>query len=45
MRDPVVREFLLAFWKIHVLYHAEDGSDADGPRRTQRSTATRRAGP
>ena len=26
MRDPVVREFLLAFWKIHILHHAE----ADG---------------
>jgi len=25
MRDPVVREFLLTFWKIHILYHAEDG--------------------
>ncbi|HZT75346.1 MAG TPA: PadR family transcriptional regulator [Vicinamibacterales bacterium] len=26
MRDPVAREFLLAFWKIHILYHAgEDG--------------------
>jgi PadR family transcriptional regulator len=25
MRDPVQREFLLAFWKIHILYHAEDG--------------------
>jgi len=26
MRDPVVREFLLAFWKIHILHHAdEDG--------------------
>jgi DNA-binding PadR family transcriptional regulator len=25
MADPVVREFLLAFWKIHILYHAEDG--------------------
>ena len=24
-RDPVVREFLLAFWKIHILYHAEEG--------------------
>jgi DNA-binding PadR family transcriptional regulator len=24
MRDPVVREFLLAFWKIHILYHAEE---------------------
>jgi PadR family transcriptional regulator PadR len=23
MRDPVVREFLLAFWKIHILHHAE----------------------
>ena len=22
MRDPVEREFLLAFWKIHVLHHA-----------------------
>jgi len=25
MSDPVVREFLLAFWKIHILYHAEEG--------------------
>jgi DNA-binding PadR family transcriptional regulator len=26
MSDPVVREFLLAFWKIHILHHAaEDG--------------------
>jgi DNA-binding PadR family transcriptional regulator len=26
MRDPVAREFLLAFWKIHILHHAgEDG--------------------
>ena len=24
MRDPVVREFLLAFWKIHILHHAEE---------------------
>ena len=24
MRDPVVREFLLAFWKIHILHHAAD---------------------
>ncbi len=24
MRDPVVREFLLAFWKIHILYHAAE---------------------
>jgi PadR family transcriptional regulator PadR len=23
MRDPVVREFLLAFWKIHILHHAD----------------------
>jgi len=23
MRDPVVREFLLGFWKIHILHHAE----------------------
>lgn len=25
MRDPVAREFLLAFWKIHVLHHAAEG--------------------
>ncbi len=24
MRDPVVREFLLTFWKIHVLHHAAE---------------------
>jgi PadR family transcriptional regulator, regulatory protein PadR len=24
MRDPVVREFLLAFWKIHILHHAAE---------------------
>jgi DNA-binding PadR family transcriptional regulator len=24
MTDPVVREFLLAFWKIHILRHAEE---------------------
>ena len=23
MRDPVVREFLQGFWKIHILHHAE----------------------
>jgi PadR family transcriptional regulator len=23
MTDPVVREFLLAFWKVHILHHAE----------------------
>jgi len=25
MTDPVVREFLLTFWKIHILHHAEEG--------------------
>ncbi len=24
MRDPIQREFLLAFWKIHILHHAAD---------------------
>jgi DNA-binding PadR family transcriptional regulator len=24
MRDPVIREFLLGFWKIHSLHHAEE---------------------
>ena len=24
MRDPVVREFLLAFWKVHILHHAAE---------------------
>ncbi len=24
MRDPVVGEFLLAFWKIHILHHAAE---------------------
>jgi DNA-binding PadR family transcriptional regulator len=24
MSDPIVREFLLAFWKIHILHHAEE---------------------
>jgi DNA-binding PadR family transcriptional regulator len=24
MTDPVVREFLLTFWKIHILHHAEE---------------------
>lgn len=23
-RDPVIREFLLTFWKIHILHHAAD---------------------
>ncbi len=26
MQDPIAREFLLTFWKIHILHHAgEDG--------------------
>jgi len=24
MPDPIVREFLLGFWKIHILYHAAE---------------------
>src|SRR3954470_20079094 len=24
MRDPVEREFLLAFWKVHILHHAAE---------------------
>ncbi len=24
MRDPVAREFLLAFWKVHILHHADE---------------------
>ena len=24
MRDPVIREFLLAFWKVHILHHAAE---------------------
>jgi DNA-binding PadR family transcriptional regulator len=24
MRDPILREFLLTFWKIHILHHAAD---------------------
>jgi PadR family transcriptional regulator PadR len=24
MRDPIEREFLLAFWKIHILHHADE---------------------
>jgi PadR family transcriptional regulator len=24
MRDPVMREFLLSFWKIHILHHADE---------------------
>jgi len=30
MRDPIVREFLLAFWKIHILHHAGDGRGVYG---------------
>jgi PadR family transcriptional regulator, regulatory protein PadR len=24
MSDPLIREFLLGFWKIHILHHAEE---------------------
>ena len=24
VRDPIVREFLLAFWKVHILHHADE---------------------
>ena len=24
MRDPIEREFLLTFWKVHILHHAAD---------------------
>jgi DNA-binding PadR family transcriptional regulator len=24
MSDPIVREFLLGFWKIHILHHAKE---------------------
>jgi DNA-binding PadR family transcriptional regulator len=30
MRDPIVREFLLGFWKIHILHHAADGRGVYG---------------
>ncbi len=30
MRDAVAREFLLAFWKIHILHHAADGRGVYG---------------
>jgi PadR family transcriptional regulator PadR len=30
MRDPIAREFLLAFWKIHILHHAGDGRGVYG---------------
>jgi hypothetical protein len=30
MRDPVAREFLLAFWKIHILHHAGRDRGGDG---------------
>src|SRR5690242_6056749 len=29
-RDPIAREFLLAFWKIHILHHAADGRGVYG---------------
>jgi PadR family transcriptional regulator PadR len=30
MRDPIIREVLLAFWKIHILHHAGDGQGIYG---------------
>lgn len=30
MRDPIAREFLLAFWKIHILHHAADSRGVYG---------------
>jgi PadR family transcriptional regulator, regulatory protein PadR len=30
MRDPVVREFLLTFWKIHILHHAAEARGVYG---------------
>lgn len=30
MRDPIAREFLLAFWKIHILHHAADARGVYG---------------
>jgi hypothetical protein len=30
MRDPIALEFLLAFWKVHILYHAADGRGVYG---------------
>lgn len=30
MRDPIAREFLLAFWKVHILHHAADGRGVYG---------------
>jgi DNA-binding PadR family transcriptional regulator len=30
MRDPVEREFFLAFWKIHILYHAAEDNGIYG---------------
>ena len=30
MRDHVAREFLLAFWKIHILHHAEEARGVYG---------------
>jgi DNA-binding PadR family transcriptional regulator len=30
MRDPIAREFLLAFWKVHILHHAADARGVYG---------------
>ena len=30
MRDPIAREFLLGFWKIHILHHAAEGRGVYG---------------
>jgi DNA-binding PadR family transcriptional regulator len=30
MRDPVIREFLLGFWKIHILHHAGEDEGVYG---------------
>jgi DNA-binding PadR family transcriptional regulator len=30
MRDPIEREFLLAFWKVHILYHAGESGGVYG---------------
>src|SRR5574339_1191887 len=30
MHDPIAREFLLAFWKIHILHHAAGGRGVYG---------------
>jgi DNA-binding PadR family transcriptional regulator len=30
MRDPIEREFLLAFWKVHILFHAGESRGVYG---------------